>query len=93
MLNFLIIQKGDSLGYISSNTRSSIWGVAKTSDKEELTKSLHEDFGESISIKFPKNSKDNLSLREQIAFIKLYQYMARDTYKLKLLLLNKEGGR
>lgn len=93
MKKFLIIQRDDQLGFISSNLRTSTWGIVNVSERDSLIESLRAEYG-NISISFPRSLQDDLDTREQIAFLKLHNYMNNE--KLKQMLIQKDlqkGGR
>lgn len=53
MKKFLIIQKENLYGFISSNLKTSTWGIKEKSNLDELLLSLKEDYG-NISVSFPE---------------------------------------
>lgn len=70
MKKFLIIQKENLYGFISSNLKNSTWGFKEESNLNELLLSLKEDYG-NISVSFPKSVNDDLDSRDQLAYLKL----------------------
>lgn len=70
MKKFLIIQKENLYGFISSNLKNSTWGIKEESNLDELLLSLKEDYG-NISVSFPKSVNDDLDTRDQLAYMKL----------------------
>lgn len=95
MKKFLIIERDNKLGFISSNLRTSIWGIVPKAERESLISSLQADYGGNISISFPRNLQDDLDSREQIAYLKLSHYMNNEKLKQILILkdLQKKGER
>ena len=95
MKKFLIIERDGQLGFISSNLRTSVWGVVPKAERESLITSLQADYDGNISISFPRNLRDDLSHQEQIAYLKLSNYMNNEKLKQMLILkdLQKKGER
>lgn len=88
MKKFLIIERDNQLGFISSNLRTSVWGIVPKTERDSLIKSLQDEYEGNISISFPRNLMDDLSPREQIAFLKLNNYLNNE--KLKQMLIAKD---
>lgn len=95
MKKFILIKEGDNLGFISSNLKAPSWGIVPSTERENLITQLIEDYEGNISLSFPKDEKDDLTPREQLAFFKLKHYMNEEKILRKRILkpYSKEGGR
>lgn len=76
MNKFLAIQSGNILGFISTNSKTSFWGIKENTSKEELIASISEAFP-NFSISFPKDVHDELTLKEQVAYKKLFNEISK----------------
>ena len=77
MKKFLIIERNQTFGFISTNLRSSVWGIAKQAKLNDVLASLREDYG-NVQFSFPKSSSDDLDNREALAYFKLIQAMQKE---------------
>lgn len=76
MKKFIVIEHKDSYGFISTNLRSSVWGIAKQAKLNEVLDSLREDYG-NVQFSFPKSAQDDLDSRDALAYYKLVHAMQK----------------
>lgn len=76
MKKFLIVKRNQTIGFISTNLRNSIWGVAPKAKLNEVVSSLQEDYG-NVQVQFPKSAEDDLNNRELVAYYKLITLMQK----------------
>lgn len=68
-MEFLILKHKQNYGYISTNLRTSVWGIAKQAKLDDVLKSLEEDYG---NVKFQiATSSSSLDAKKLIAYRKL----------------------
>lgn len=68
-MEFLILKHKQNYGYISTNLRTSVWGIAKQAKLDDVLKSLEEDYG---NVQFQiATSSSSLDTKKLIAYRKL----------------------
>lgn len=77
MKKFIIIERNQTYGFISTNLRSSVWGIARQAKLNDVLDSLREDYG-NVQFSFPKSAQDDLDHRDALAYYKLIRAMQKE---------------